>query len=171
MRTTLIPAAILVVLVCLVFATADDHAHADAPTLEFLTGHWQADRNGTIMEEHWFPPRHGSTTGMLRWFDREGNHRMLELLTFVPGEDGRLVYRMRHFDGMLMPWESEIDGPFTGVVEEHTPGRLVIRLTENARDTDTMTYEAVGEDRLRVTIRFNQLSSRETIVIDFERAP
>lgn len=170
MRTTLLPAAILVVLVCLVFATADDHANADAPTLDFLTGHWKADRGRMVMEEHWFPPVHGTTTGMLRMYDERGNHAMLELLTFVPGEDGRLIYRMRHFDGMLMPWESETEGPFEGIVEEHTPARLVIRTTKNHRDTETMTYEAIGEDRLRVTIRFNQFSSRETIVIDFERA-
>lgn len=140
-----------------------------APDLGFLTGHWRAQRGRMTMEEHWFPPVHGTTTGMLRMYDPQGNHTMLELLTFIPNEQGEMIYRMRHFDGMLEPWESEKDGPFEGVVAEHAPGRLVIRTTKNHRDTETMTYEAVAEDTLRVTIRFNQLSSRETIVIDFTR--
>lgn len=150
--------------------TAPEEAPAAEPDLAFLTGHWTAQRGRMTMEEHWFPPVHGTTTGMLRMYDPQGNHAMLELLTFIPNERGELIYRMRHFDGMLEPWESEKDGPFEGVVEEHAPGKLVIRTTKNQRDTETMTYEAVAENALRVTIRFNQLSSRETIVIDFTRA-
>jgi hypothetical protein len=165
-------AIVLAIAALLLLAPAPTTAEAsgpDAPDLAFLAGSWRADFNGATMDEYWLPPLHGSVTGVLRLVDPEGNHRMLELLSILPAEDGRLLYRMRHFDGAMRPWASEAEGPFEGLVEEHTPGRLRIRTTRNAGSARELVYEAPSPDALRVTIRFTAESGREDIVINFAR--
>ena len=171
MRTAAVVCALLAIAALGLRAPAPGEDEQDGPDLSFLTGHWRGTLGGTIMDEHWFPPEHGSTTGMLRWFADDGSIRMLELLAITPGADDGVDFRLRHFDGAMTPWEAEKDAPMSGVIASHAPGKLVIRLTGNARDTETLTYERAGEDGLRVTIAFKETSGRSPVVIDFEKRP
>jgi hypothetical protein len=140
-----------------------------APNLAFLTGHWRAEAGGGVMEEQWFPPAHGATTGMLRWLAPDGSLRMLELITIKPGENGEPVLLLRHFDPDMQPWEDEKNGPFTAVTETRESDKIVFRAVANAKDAVSMTYESTGPDGLRVTIGFRESSERQPLVIEFTR--
>lgn len=163
------PALIVVLpLIALALVSAGRLSEPEEPGLAFLAGHWRSD-HGSVMEETWFPPERGATSGMLRWLTEDGSPRMYELLAITPRDDGVLEYRMRHFDGELMPWASEHEGPLIGVVEQGTKSRLVIRCTERNGALETITYEATGPDTLQSTLDFSAESGRDPIEINFTR--
>ena len=143
----------------------------DSDPLAFLDGHWRCSyENGLVMEEFWFPPYKGATTGVFRLIDPEGVVRMYELLAFTAQEDRTLGFALRHFGDDMQPRTTEVDGPFLGVVDEPTPGRLVIRCTERNADVETITYESTGKDTMRATLVFAANSGREPIVFEYDRA-
>lgn len=169
---------LLIPLACLIAATGCASVGASRAAGEsnpdhaaFLQGHWQAvDDDGSIMEEYWFPTNQGSTVGALRWVKPDGSVRMHELLAFTAQPDGTLAYTMRHFSGDMQPWESEATGPFRGIVDAPTPGRLAVRCTERNGSVETIVYESTGTDTMRATLNFDAESERDPIVIDLTRA-
>jgi len=164
----LLPLLALAALAIAFTQPAENKAPGASPDLAFLAGHWRAEMGGGVIEEHWFPPVAGTTTGMLRWLAPDGAVRMLELITIKPGDDGPVML-LRHFDADMQPWEDEKDGPFTAELASHAPGSIAFRPTANARDAVRMTYESAGPDALRVTIDFRESSGRRPLVIDFTR--
>ena len=141
----------------------------------FMAGHWIHKDNGMVMEEIWFPPHaaDGSTAGILRWNAPDGSVRMYELMSLTPIADGpkagSVAFQLRHFGGEMSPWASEVDGPLRGIVDRPESNRLVIRGTERNGDVASITYERIG-DALISTLRFDETTGRDPIVIDFVRA-
>lgn len=126
---------------------ADEH-------LAFLAGYWVAESpDGSVIEEHWFEPVDGSITGMLRWRNGANEIGLLEILTInIEEDDG--VFRWRHFDRYLNPWESEKEVPSIVRIESFEGNKLVmVRHDEGSPQTpDKMTYDGSTPGKLVVTI-------------------
>ena len=158
---------------------ANTDANADTPSpLAMLTGHWRADMGGTILDEYWFPVEHGSTSGVLRWFDKQGDIRMHELLHIGPGaanenespdSEPALRFEMRHFFKGMKPWEDESEGPYPGAVTFPNPATMRITCTDPAKTVGTITYAMTGDDTMRVTLAYRDDLNAKPIIIDFTR--
>lgn len=162
---------------CAVFLDPFGNAHelvehiAPPPTdedLAWLEGTWRSESNGGVVEENWFAPSHGNITGMLRWINAEGEVTLLELLT-INTENGRPVFRWRHFDAELTPWASEADGPSIVTIESFDNNTLVMHALPGAPGVQRMTYDGSVEGTLTATLEFAEDSGRNPIVIVFER--
>jgi len=150
----------------------DSSEEADQPTLDdlaFLAGRWTWRRSTGYHEEHWLAPADGNMTGTMRAV-RAGKVTLVELFTITREEDGRLIYRLRHFDPTLTPWASEAEGPIVGVVEHAEHGKAIIRPLERGGGIDTLTYELTDPDTLVATLSFPAESGQDPFVLTFERA-
>jgi hypothetical protein len=111
-RRTILP-VLLVLLAPLAAAgqqvAAPDSRHKLAD-LAFMAGEWVIERAGERLEEYWSAPTAGSMIGVFRW-ERNGRLWMKELMTVVAEADGP-VFRLRHFDAAMRPWEKEDETPF-----------------------------------------------------------
>ncbi len=114
--------------------TAAVPAPSPLDELAWLSGTWiQESEDGEFQaEETWSAPRADAMVGMFRQAQR-GSIVLYELMSIelegpagaadgplipgqTPGAGGapqRLVFRLRHFERGLVPWESEQDGPLT----------------------------------------------------------
>jgi hypothetical protein len=77
----------------------------EAADLAWMTGTWVRQQNGDHLEEIWTAPQNGALLGTFRWH-RDGKPWMYELMT-IQEESGTLMFRLRHFDAALKPWEKE----------------------------------------------------------------
>lgn len=119
--------------------------------LAWMSGRWTANRDGQELEEVWSGPIGGTLTGMFRW-SRQGKTFLYEIITIEEEDDGRLVYRMRHFNRGLKPWESEKDAPLTmnivqaagASVTFEDPEREFPRRIEYERAGDVMHIRLIG---------------------------
>lgn len=143
-------------------------AVATVNSLTFLEGTWRAESDGGFVEERWTAPASGNLTGMLRWINADGELTLLELLT-INAEDGRAVFRWRHFDAELTPWKSEADGPSVVTIESVRDNRIVMRALPGRPGVQRMTYDGSAPGRLVATLEFGEDAGREPIVIEFER--
>jgi len=140
--------------------------HVSSPTLDdlaMLEGRWRFDVPGGFLEETWFGVAGDNMTGTMRQV-RDGALNLVEVFTITQGEDGSLRYALRHFDAALTPWDSEIDGPVTGVVEEAGHGRVVVGIDGNR--LDSIVYELEG-DTLTASVVFP--AGRDPFVLSFKR--
>lgn len=131
-----------------------------------LTGRWRAPSGTGIIEEVWLPPEGRNMTAALRRLDADGNATLLELLTLTAEEDG-VRFRLRHMDGAMTPWPSEVDGPMVARATGSAGGVLAFRSEARARQTVEMVYDISVPDHLTVTLTFE--GGREPLVIRFER--
>lgn len=74
----------------------------------WMSGRWLLNEEGTLSEESWSLPAGDSMVGTWR-LSVKGRVRVVELLTLVE-EEGKVVLRLRHFDGRGIAWE-EKDSP------------------------------------------------------------
>ena len=83
----------------------DDTPAQKLASLSWMAGHWQASNGKQELEEIWSPPRGDSLMGAFRWI-KEDKVWMFELMNItVEGDD--VVFRLRHFDRDLVPWEGK----------------------------------------------------------------
>lgn len=144
--------------------------HVSTPgmqSLSMLEGRWVFEFNGGLMEEVWLSPTESNLTGTMRQI-RNGTVNLVEVFTITKEDDGSLVYRLRHFDADLTPWKSEAAGPITGVIEEATGDRIVIRATENTGGVKSLTYERTDPDTLIATLEFED-ADHDRFVLTFKR--
>ncbi len=98
--------------------------------LAFLKGHWQGSREMGSPEEIWLPARDGVMTAFFRWPSVRGRY-VLELLTATV-EDKHVVFRFKHFDPDITPWEktantyhlTEMDGRCATLTGVDTPASV-----------------------------------------------
>ena len=134
------------------FGPAQDPApvdgSADETSLEalgWMAGRWIAEDDTQFLEETWSPPRGDALVGMFRWA-REGGVWLYELFS-IEEEDGTLVFRLRHFDRGLEPWDSEAEGPLVYPLAEFGENHVVFENPERdqprrfvyRRDGDTLS--------------------------------
>lgn len=140
----------------------------DIDDLSFLEGRWVGTLGGTPMDEVWLPASSGNMTGCLRWFDASGQVRMLELFTLDEREDGPVRFHLRHFDGAMIGWASEADGPMSGEVSAVDDGYALVRLTTEGAGVERLEYRRAG-DELRVTLHFDASQEREPLRLVLQR--
>jgi hypothetical protein len=78
-------------------------ATADIEQLAWIAGTWHSKHGTDRVEEHWGPPLGDCMVGTLRWLRRDAVW-MYELMT-IAEEDGRPVFRLKHFNRDLAGWE------------------------------------------------------------------
>jgi predicted enzyme related to lactoylglutathione lyase len=155
-----------------------DAVLAPAPTgsglhsLEFMTGSWLAEWNGSTLEEHFTAPRDGTIMGMFRW-SAEGETRFTEHMVLEDSADG-VTLLMRHFHPGLVPWDQEADGPLTlrlrGVdgpratfaSDRPFPARIIYH--RPAPDTLVARLEGTGDDGAERSMEFTFRSISMTSV-------
>lgn len=126
------------------------------PTLEalsWMTGRWVMEAPGQHLEETWGHPRGDALVGTFRW-NREGRIWLYELMSVEEDEDGRAVFRLRHFSRELEPWASEADGPLVYPLAESAPNRVVFENPDRdeprrflySRAGDVLTVRLEGPD-------------------------
>ncbi len=120
-------------------------AAATIADLAFLAGAWRADWDGSILEEHFTPPRDGTIVGMFRW-GRDGATRLTEHMVIEQADDG-VVLLLRHFNPGLVPWEQEADGPLRFRLEHVEGGQAVFEDLSRAFPSH-IVYHRISPDTL-----------------------
>jgi lactoylglutathione lyase len=120
--------------------------------LGWLAGTWKSSLRTSELREMWSQPQSGAMMGMFQW-PRDGKSWLWEFMTLEQEEEG-IIFRLRHFDPKLTPWEKE--GPLMyplaklngqeaifenpDVAADH-PRRIVYR-----RQNDTLTVRLEPAD-------------------------
>ncbi len=128
----------------------------DTPAIEdldWMSGRWTIEHDGQYIEETWGPAREDAIVGSLRWA-RQGEVWLYGLMSIEQDDEHGLVFRLRHFNRELEPWDSEKEGPLTYPVIELSDKRVVFENPERdeprrfiyEREDDTLTASLEGPD-------------------------
>lgn len=131
--------------------------------LAWMQGRWVIDDGGQYLEETWGPAREDAMVGSLRWA-RQGKVWLYELMSIETDEEAGLVFRLRHFNRNLEPWESEKDGPLTYPLLDFSEDRVVFENPE--RDSPRrFVYEREGDS---LTIRLEDAEGNDEHPFQFK---
>jgi hypothetical protein len=140
--------------------------------LAWLEGTWTSRFDENELEEIWSRPNAKSMMGMFRW-SRGGESWMYELMT-IEQEEAGLVFRLRHFDAQMMPWEKE--GPLTYSVQRagetavtfENPEITRPRRIEYQREGDRMTVRlrSADESQPPMTLQFTPVKPKAEVKAD-----
>lgn len=125
----------------------------------WLTGYWIGSGLGGESEEVWTPPVGDRMTGVFTQ-RRAGETAFHEILLLVE-TDGTLELRLRHFNPDLTAWEEKESPGVIFPLVHVEPGRLWLR---------GLTYERLGDDRLRVYLALRTGDTVREEVFDLRRA-
>ncbi len=134
-----------------------------APALsqfDWLAGTWRAEDNDAQLEETWSEPHGDQMLGMFRW-SRGGKVWLNELMSITVESDGKLVFRLRHFDRAMVPWEEKQDA-FYYPLARFSGDEFIF---ENpARDKPRrFIYRRTAQDELLIRIEGPDSSSGESL--------
>ncbi|HBS29575.1 MAG TPA: hypothetical protein DEB06_09040 [Phycisphaerales bacterium] len=118
-------------------------------SLAFFAGHWVGEGLGGAIEEGWFPPKHGTMTGIFRLTNEKNGLMVMEPM-LIEQEGERVSFRFRHFGKAMKAWEPN-DKPLTFALAEVGPSRAVFDAPDRAQKPARLVY-TVENDRLRVDI-------------------
>ncbi len=108
----------------------------DVESLAWMVGCWQATSGGTVVDEHWLPPRGDSMLGMSRTV-RDGRLVGYELILLIQTDVG-LVYRA-HPSGQAMANFHATETNRRGVVFENPDHDFPKRIAYWSEGPDTLT--------------------------------
>ncbi len=108
----------------------------DIQSLAWIAGCWQTTSGGTVVDEHWLPPRGDSMLGMSRTV-RDGKLVGYELILLIETEVG-LVYRA-HPSGQAMANFQATETKRRGVVFENPDHDFPKRIAYWSKDPDSLT--------------------------------
>lgn len=124
----------------------------------WLAGHWLSSGAGTLSEEIWAPPIHGTIMGSFRSI-RDGRVAFYEIM-LITEQEGSLALKLRHFQpDDLRGWEQE-----NGVAAVHK----LLAWDANALYFDGVTFESVRPDLLRVHLRVVDPASKQVSEKQFD---
>ena len=117
--------------------------------LTWMQGTWVRDEeDGQYLEETWSGPDSGALVGMFRW-NRGGKPFMCEMMT-IAHEDDKIIFRLRHFNVALKPWEKET--PLTYAMSKVGENQITFEDPNNAPDHPRrFVYKRTG-DQLAVRL-------------------
>lgn len=158
---------LLVLLVCCNLANADDglalHSLADGASpppasiedLAWLTGRWQGEAMGGLVEEVIAPALGGQMMGMFRHAENSGKVIFYEFYLFAEVGNS-LVLKIKHFTPQLHGWEEKTD---------YKEFKLV-SMGKQAVHFDGVSY-AIKDGQLRAAVRVDE---NEIIQFRFSKA-
>jgi uncharacterized protein DUF6265 len=126
--------------------------------MEWYAGRWTGTGLGGFTEEIWSPPREGTMMGMYRMI-KDGKPIFYELL-LIAQENGSLAIKLKHFHADLRGWE-ERDASLRFPLVAKRDGRLYF---------DGMTFERVGNDRVRIFLAIEKKDSVHEEIFEYTRA-
>lgn len=138
-------------------------AAAALADVAWMSGRWLSTEKGTLSEESWGLPAGDSMVGTWR-LSVEGRVKVVELLTMVE-EQGKVVLRLRHFDGRGVAWE-EKDAPLVLPLVAKAKGVAVFEGQEQGALL-RLTYRREG----RSLIVALEKGKGESQTYRFQRAP
>ncbi|MFY0605653.1 MAG: hypothetical protein JXR10_03000 [Cyclobacteriaceae bacterium] len=105
----------------------------------WLTGTWQGEGFGGVMEEVWSAPdASGTMMGMFRHFDGDGNINFYEF--WVLDSAGM---KLKHFNPDMVGWE-EKEGYVTFAKEDYQDGQVLLK---------GLTYEKISDDQMKISLK------------------
>jgi hypothetical protein len=141
---------------------------AELAPLAFMAGRWVVvEDNGIVQEEHWMAPRGRSMMAMFRRVLPDGRPAFHEIASLT-SEDGQILLRLRHFHGKLEARENESEAMVMRL-DVTGPGTARFAGVTNTRGVASVTYRAVGADRLACDIAFDPASGRQDETITMTR--
>jgi hypothetical protein len=125
--------------------------------VSWLTGYWQGEVWGGVMEEIWSAPLAGSMQASFK-FAKDKHVQFYELITLFE-QDNSLVLRLKHFSSDLRAWEEK---------DDFMEFKLV-KLGENAVYFDGYTYRLVGPNELHVFVVIDEQGKKSETSFVFQR--
>jgi Domain of unknown function (DUF6265) len=132
--------------------------------LSFLSGRWTSDSADGHEEEYWSPVIGASMVGTFRVVT-EGNAVFYEFWA-IEVEDGKAVFKMKHFDRGLVGWEEKGDM----VRLTLTVGQPGDVLFSNADGSLSLRYQGKGEELVSTLRRVKDGKPKED-VFHLHRSP
>ncbi len=122
--------------------------------LAWLSGHWQGEAFGGVVEEIWSAPVGDSMMGMFR-LQRQGVTVFYELMSIHKGDDG-LQLNLRHFGADFTAWE-----------KTHSPQTFALQsMDAQGVRFDGFHIQRIGEDAMRITLT---QQDKAPIVVNYTR--
>jgi predicted enzyme related to lactoylglutathione lyase len=110
--------------------------------LSWMEGKWVREETGAYLEETWSSPVNNSLYGMFRW-NRDGKPWMCEFMS-ITLEGEKPVFRLRHFNPALKPWEKEL--PLTYPLKTMSANEVVFEDPQSAADHPRrFVYKRTGD--------------------------
>lgn len=128
--------------------------------LAWLEGSWTGDGiGGAPATEVYSEPAGGQIVGHFRQLGVDGSIMFYELITILP-VDGKLTYRVKHFDADLNGWE----GP------DETIDFRLLGACDDEWIFDGLTIRRLGADRMTITVRVSDEAGKlDHLIFDYRR--
>ena len=167
-RLLLIFAVLFVVLLVMILPVyaADPKPPGSVSDLAWMAGHWQGQKDGNPLEEHWTAPDSGTMMAMFRWI-RNGRVLVYEVLVLEDGPKGPVLL-LRHFKPGLIGLEEEKDGPLRCPLAGGGPGEAVF-VCEG--EPTRLIYRRAGENGLTVLLERQRDGKARTDEFNYQRVP
>lgn len=140
--------------------TAESPPTIDA--LAWMAGSWQGSGiAGAPAHEVYSPPAAGQMVGHFRQLRPDGSVLFYELITLSVSE-GKLRYRVKHFDPDLQGWE------------DRNESQMFILIPDGAHRwvSPELRIERLSRDRMRIIVRIEKAAGRaETLTFEYARQP
>lgn len=160
-----VPLAVLLVMVLPLHA-ADPKPPASVADLAWMAGHWQGQKDGNPLEEHWTAPDSGTMMGMFRWI-KSGRVLVYEVLALEDSPKGPVLL-LRHFKpGLIGLEEEEKNGPLRCPLAGGGPGEVVFACES---EPTRLTYRRAGENGLNVLLERQKEGKTRTDEFVYTRA-
>ncbi len=117
-------------------------------SLHWIEGTWGKTDGEDVLDEVWSAPSGDSMMGVFRW-TKGGKVWLFELLT-ITIDDGRLVFRFRHFGRDQVPWEGKHDA-LTFYLKSIKEGEVVFENPERD-EPRRFVFRRVDGDKLLVRV-------------------
>lgn len=137
-------------------------AKAKLDDLAWLEGTWRTTQGDAELEERWSAPLGDCLVGTFRWL-RSSKVWMYEIMT-ISEEDGRIIFRLKHFTRELAGWE-EKDEALTYPVKKIEPNRAVFENPERDHPR-RFVYHRAGPKTL--IVRLEGQKDGEATVSEFK---
>lgn len=121
---------------------------ADLADLNFMTGHWTGETNGSTMEETWTGTEGASMMGMYR--EMKGGQTTFYELLVVELREGTPTLLLKHFDPGLKGWE-EKDKAVTLPLQQFQPNEVTF-VSDDAAHATKLTYRRTGKNTLEAVL-------------------
>lgn len=112
--------------------------------MNWLSGTWQGEGLGGMVEEIYSKPQDGIMMGMFRFLEK-GKTVFYELIT-VGEQNGTLIVRLKHFGADFRGWEEK----------DKTVDFRFVKKEKNRYYFEGLTFETIGKNKLNIIVAIKQ---------------